>query len=256
MSRFEQFKEKLAKKQRTFGTTISNIAWSGVVQTIATYPFDFVVFDLEHGTLNTESIEEMLRICRLVDLPSIVRIPDCVRNYISKTLDMGADGIIIPRVESLNQIEDAILASRYYPRGRKGCGGFSNFRPDDISSTEKYSDNRLLFLQIESIEGETVLPEILDRYGHEITGVLIGPYDSSIMLGTPLNIESNVMTDYIRRVFTICKNYGKACGSFVDGASMIERYKSLGADIFWTGTEVSLLSEALNNLCEMFSKKE
>ena len=213
MSRLTELKRKLEEVRPVLGTTVANVAWSGLAQKIAAFPFDFLVLDEEHGTLTAESSEEILRICRLCDLPTVVRIPDAVPNLISKTLDMGADGIMIPRVESAAQIETAIRAGRYYPKGRKGCGGFSNLREEDCGSVEKYNENRLFFVQIESYEGLKVLPELLERYGDEIACVVIGPYDSSIMVGTPLDITSGTMKKYIRDVFEACSAFGKSCGT-------------------------------------------
>lgn len=255
MGRLAQLKEKLNNKKPVLSTTIGNAAWSGFAQKAAAFGFDFMMYDLEHGTLSIESVEEQLRICRLCDLPSIVRVPDAVPNLISKVLDMGADGILIPRVESLAQVETAIRAGRYFPRGRKGCGGFSNLRAEDCGSVETYNDNRLIFVQMESYEGVEVLPEILQKYKDEIAGIIIGPYDSSIMVGTPLDIKSDTMTAYIKKVFDICHEYDISCGSFVDDAGMIPRYRDLGANIYWTGTEVSLLCEAYANLCNTFKKE-
>ena len=255
MSRLEALKIKLDRREAVLSTTISNVAWSGLAQKMAGFPFDFVVLDEEHGTLSTESAEELLRVCRLCDLPAIVRIGNAVPNIIAKTLDMGADGLMIPRVETLEQIETAIANARYYPRGRKGCGGFSNLRKEDCGSVERYNDNRLLMPQIESYEGLRVLPEMLRRYGHEIACVLIGPYDSSIMIGTPLNITSDPMLEYIRNVFDTCAEFGKSCGIFVDDASMIPFYRDMGANVYWTGTEISLLCEAFSHLCETFKKE-
>lgn len=252
MSRLETLKAKLAAKEPVLSTTIVNLSWSGIIQKAAAFPFDFMMFDLEHGTLSIESTEELLRVCRLCDLPSIVRIPDSIPNLVSKALDMGADGILLPRVESVAQVETAIRAARYYPRGRKGCGGFSNLRAEDKGSVETYNDNRLLFIQMESNEGLAVLPDILKAYRDELAGVLIGPYDSSIMVGTPLDITSDVMTDYIRRVFETCKAFDISCGSFVDNAGMIPRYRDLGANVYWTDTDVSLLCAGFGILCSTF----
>ena len=254
MSRMKNLLDKLAKRRNALGTTIVNIPWSGLAQKVAAFPFDFVVFDLEHGTLTAESIEESLRICRLTDLPSIVRVPDSIANYISKTLDMGADGIMLPRVERMEQVETAIRAMRYYPRGRKGCGGFSNFRADDNGTVDGYNENRMLFIQIESQEGLDALPAILDKHGKDISGVLLGPYDTSIMIGTPLDICSDAMTKFIKDLFDLCKEKGVSCGSFVDDATMLDRYRSLGGNLFWTGTDLSLLAEAYKNLCNAFAE--
>lgn len=253
MNRYESLKEKLREQRAVLGTTIANVQWSGLVQKAASFPFDFMVFDLEHGTLGIESVEESLRVCRLCGLPSLVRVGDCVPNLISKTLDMGADGLILPRVESVTQVETAIRAARYFPRGRKGCGGFSNLRPDDGMDVSAYNGNRLLLVQMESLEGLAVLPELIARFRGEIAGVVIGPYDASIMVGTPLKITSDVMTGFIGDVFRICRSEKMSCGSFVDDASMIARYRGLGANIFWTGTELSLISEAYGHLCSVFA---
>lgn len=254
MSRFENLHKKLKNREEILTTNLGNIAWSGIIEVISRFPFDGVVIDLEHGTLSVESAEALLRTCRLCDLPGIVRIPDCVPNLISKTLDMGADGIILPRVESVWQVEAAIRAMRYFPRGRKGCGGFSNLRREDCGSTDKYNDNRLLFVQMESKEGLAILPDILKNYKDEISGVLIGPYDASIMLGTPLDILSDEMTEFVGKVFSLCNKAEITCGSFVDDKTLIERYRSLGGNFFWTGTELSLLSESYKALCDEFGK--
>ncbi len=255
MSKLEQLKAKLQAREPVLLTTIGNVAWSGVAQKVAAFGFDGVVYDLEHGTLSIESVEEQLRICRLCDLPTIVRVPDSVPHLISKTLDMGADGLILPRVESLQQVETGIRAARYYPRGRKGCGGFSNLRAEDQGSVDKYNDNRLLFVQMESLEGLAILPEILEKYGDELAGVLIGPYDFSIMAGTPLDITSDPMVKCIKDVFDIAHKYGKSCGSFTDNAAMICHYRNLGANVYWAGTEVSLLCEAYGNLTDTFKSE-
>ncbi len=254
MSRFENLHKKLKNREEILTTNLGNIGWSGIIEVISRFPFDGVVIDLEHGTLAVESAEALLRTCRLCDLPGIVRVPDCLPNLISKTLDMGADGIILPRVESVWQVEMAIRAMRYFPRGRKGCGGFSNLRREDEGSTDKYNDNRLLFVQMESKEGLAVLPDILKKYKDELAGVLIGPYDASIMLGTPLDILSEEMTEFVGKVFSLCKEAEISCGSFVDDKTLIKRYRNLGGNIFWTGSEISLLSESYKALCKEFEK--
>ncbi|MBQ2841348.1 MAG: hypothetical protein II996_06640 [Oscillospiraceae bacterium] len=255
MGKLEILKEKLKNREKILTTTVGNISWSGIIELISRFSFDGVVIDIEHGTISVEGAEALLRTCRLCDLPGIVRISDCVSNIISKTLDMGADGIIVPRVESVEQVECAVSAMRYFPRGRKGCGGFSNLRAEDCGSVHKYNDNRLLFIQIESKEGLCVLPEILEKYRDELSGVLIGPYDASIMLGTPLDILSDEMTEFIGKVFSICNKKKISCGSFVDDKTLIPRYEKLGGNFFWTATEISLLSESYRSLCDAFSKK-
>ena len=254
MNRFERFQQKLNGLRPVVGTTVANVQWTGLTQKIAEYPFDFLMFDLEHGTLSVESVEGALRVARLKDLPTIVRVPDCVPHLIQKTLDMGADGLLLPRVESVEQVEKAIAAARYAPMGRKGCGGFANLRADDHGSTDAYNHNRLIFIQMESREGLEALSGILDRFAAQIAGVIIGPYDASIMLGTPLKIGSGAIQDYITSVFELCAARAMPAGIFVDDASMIEGYLKMGANIFWVGTEMAFLCQGLNAVIEEFAR--
>jgi 2-keto-3-deoxy-L-rhamnonate aldolase RhmA len=95
----------------------------------------------------------------------------------------------------------------------------------------------------------------LEKYGKELAGVLIGPYDASIMIGTPLDILSDAMTDYIRKVFEICNDYGIACGSFVDGPALIARYRDLGANVYWTGTDIGMLCTGFKITCDTFQEE-
>lgn len=254
MGKREQLQHKLQTGQDILSTTIANVGWSGLVQKMSKTCLDFVLFDLEHGTQNIEQIEGMLRVARLCGLPTIVRVGDVVPHLISKTVDMGADGILLPRVESAEQVATAISSLRFFPAGRKGCGGFSLFYPEE--SPEDVNRNRMLLIQIESDEGISALEEILKSYGDELAGVLIGPYDMSIMSGVPLQVKHEAMLERIRSVFRTCKTYGMSCGIFIDGPEDLLFWKSLGANIFWTGTELSLYFSALEGLCNSFQRME
>jgi 4-hydroxy-2-oxoheptanedioate aldolase len=251
MDRLEILKKKLIGREPVLATSVSNINWSGIIQRIAKYGFDFLIFDIEHGTLSIEGVEEMLRICRLVDLPSIIRIPDAIPHFISKSIDMGADGILVPRTERIEQVETAVSFLRFSPKGKKGCGGFSLFR--DKEEFADINNNRLLFLQIESNLGIENLPLFIKKFGAEISGIIIGPYDMSIISGHPLNTKCGEMMSNIKTVFKICGDFGKSAGIFVDSAEDLVFWKSAGASIFWTGSEISLLCESYNRLCAAFT---
>jgi 4-hydroxy-2-oxoheptanedioate aldolase len=250
MNRLETLKKKLINRDPILATSVANVNWSGIIQKMANMPFDFVIFDIEHGTLSIEGIEEMLRICRLTDLPSIVRIPDTIPHFVSKAIDMGADGIIIPRVERMEQIETAVSYLRFTPRGKKGCGGFSMLRTGEDFS--EVNNNRILFVQIESDKGIENLPAFFDRFGSEIGGIIIGPYDMSIISGHPLDVKCQEMIERIKKVFKICAEHKASAGIFVDTAEDLIFWQELGANIFWTGSEISLLCESYKNLCDTF----
>ena len=254
MDKLQTLLAKLKNRERILTTTMVGPEWPAMVQTIGKSPLDCLVLDLEHGALSMESAEALLRTARLVDLPTVVRVPDAVPDYLSKTIDLGADGVMLPRVESVAQVELAIRSIRFAPRGRKGCGGFSLFRQEE--SFAEINDHRMLWIQIESGEGIEALPDILSLLGEEIACVIVGPYDLSIMTGTPLDIQCGAMQAKAREVFRICREHGKSCGCFVDGSRDLAYWNALGANVFWVGTELSLLMEALAELHQKFVSLE
>ena len=106
-----------------FTISSSYIGWTGILRTMKNDVLDFLLFDLEHGHFGMETTENMIRTCNMLNLPAIVRVADTEYHLISKVLDFGADGILIPRVETVEQAKKAINSIRFPPIGKKGCGG-------------------------------------------------------------------------------------------------------------------------------------
>ena len=81
---------------------------------------DYILFDAEHGVFDTQNVVELLQVCRLMGLPAFVRAQDSEYHLIAKAIDMGADGVMLPRTERLEQLRTAVDALLFYPEGRKG----------------------------------------------------------------------------------------------------------------------------------------
>ena len=214
---------------------------------------DFILFDAEHGVYDTQNVVPMLQICRLMGLPSIVRAQDSEYHLIAKAIDMGADGIMLPRTEALSQLRTAADALFFAPEGRKGCGGHAQFRSGE--KFEDFAKTRFLLPQIESPAGIDALPEMLRQYGKYISAVMIGPYDLSIMLGRPKMIGDPLVLDAVRKIFDISGSFGKSCGIFCDNASLALKYREMGCNVLWCGSDSGFFrrgySEEMDALAEI-----
>ena len=104
--------------------------------------------------------------------------------------------------------------------------------------------------------GIDLLPEIIEKYGNEIAGIIIGPYDMSVMLGTPKVIGSPVMLEAIRKVFDICNAYGKSCGIFCDDEILSKKYKDMGANVFWACTDNVFFLRGFNQVFDALAEME
>lgn len=239
-------KKKLAGCEKTVSTMMCNLFFTDMPSMYKnTGVVDFLMFDLEHGSYNPENVADLLRACRDVDLPAIVRVPDYDYHCIARPLDMGADGILLPRTETLQQVENAIHAMRFFPKGKKGVGGRGLFRPGE--TVDDFNENRLLFLQIESPLGVQNLDEMLTKYGHEVAGILIGPNDMAVTSGCGLNLGADKVISQIREVIRICKAHNKSVGMFMSNGE-VARWWDEGMNLLWVNTELGIFAVGLQDV--------
>lgn len=201
--------------------------------------FDFMFIDFEHGNLCPEMGRPILKVCREADLPVIARVQDCEYHCISKCIDLGADGVMIPRTETLAQVKLAIESMRFFPRGRKGVGGSGLFRKGE--KFEEINDNRLLILQIESPLGVATLDAMLTVYGHEVAGVVIGPCDMANMCGFGIDTECKAVYENALKVIDVCKKHHKPSGIYCSYNNM-GFLLDAGMSIMWMGGDSPFFS--------------
>ncbi len=252
MDKYLRLAEKLKNREKIIGTTMIIFKNPIIIESMNRDELDFVLFDAEHGVFDTQNTVELLQVCRLMGLPAFLRAQDSEYHLIAKAIDMGADGIMLPRTESLEQLKTAVDALLFYPEGRKGCGGHGQFR-----NGEAYNDfkkTRFLMPQIESPKGIRMLPEMLEKYGEYISAVMIGPYDLSVMVGTPKNIKSPEMISAIQEIFDISNKYQKSCGIFCDDEILAQKYRDMGCNVLWTGSDKDFYMRGYNEEMDVLTK--
>ena len=235
MNKYVRLAEKLKGREKVIGTTMILLKNPIILECMNRNELDFVLFDAEHGVFDTQNVVELLQVCRLMELPAFLRAQDCEYHLIAKAIDMGADGVMIPRTETLEQLRTAVDALLFYPEGRKGSGGHGQFRPGEAYGD--FKKTRFLMPQIESPKGIEMLPRMLEEYGEYISAVMIGPYDLSIMVGTPKDIKSPEMIAAIQKIFDISNSYGKSCGIFCDNEVLAQKYRDMGCNVLWTASD-------------------
>lgn len=239
--------QKLKSHDLVFATTSFALGWTGILQVLKNDVLDFLIFDLEHGHFTYETCEQMLRTCNYLEIPAIVRVEDCEYHAISKYLDMGADGIMIPRVETAEQAMSAIKYIRFPPLGKKGCGGFSLLH--DGSGPEEFNRQRVIFLQIESPLGAENLAKILEKGAGEFAGIIVGPRDLSISMGIPFCYDDIRFIQQVENIFGTAKSAGVPYGIFCEDDKQIQFWRSRGAQIIWSGVDIDLFSRGYQDLC-------
>ena len=249
MDKYLRLAEKLKNREKIIGTTMIIFKSPIILEMMNSDELDFVLFDAEHGVFDTQNTVELLQVCRLMGLPAFIRAQDTMYHLIAKAIDMGADGVMIPRTESLEQLKTAVDALLFYPEGRKGSGGHAQFRKGEAYAD--FKKTRFLMPQIESPAGIKMLPKMLEEYGEYISAVMIGPYDLSVMVGTPKDIKSPEMISAIQEIFDISNKYGKSCGIYCDDEDLAQKYRDMGCNVLWTGSDKDFYMRGYNEEMEV-----
>jgi len=115
-----RFKEKLRKGQVTFGQMVLEFFTPGIGPMLAACGMDFVIYDMEHGRCDIGLVSEMIASCRGSEIVPMVRVPDLEAAPLSRALDLGARGVMVPRIETRAQMEHAVAELKYAPDGKRG----------------------------------------------------------------------------------------------------------------------------------------
>jgi len=200
-----------------------------IVEILADSGFDWLCIDMEHSVTDYFEAQQLISTIQSKGIKAFVRVGENNDRIIKRVLDSGADGIIIPMVNTRKDAEKAIQSIKYPPIGKRGVGlaraqnygfGFENYK-------NSVADDIKVIVQIEHIDGVKNLDEILSlKY---IDGSFIGPYDLSGSMGKPGKYNDNDVKDVIKKYELIASKYDKYIGFHViqpDYKLVIDKIKS------------------------------
>ena len=247
------FKQAIQANKKQLGAFMA-LADSTAAELMATTGFDWLLVDAEHGPNDIKSIMHQLQAMSAYDVNAVVRLQDHDVGDIKRVLDVGAQTLLIPMVDSAEQAKQLVEAVRFAPNGIRGMGGALT-RATRWGSIKDYiqhaDDNICLVLQIESTEGISDLDAITQVDG--VDAVFIGPADLAAAMGyigQPGHPEvCKVVERSIQRVHELGKPVGVYCGD----PEQTVRYQQMGASFFLIAADTLLLKGAAANLLERFN---
>ena len=180
----------------TIGSWIT-LAHISIVEVMADAGFDWLCIDIEHSIIDYNDVQLLILAIQSKNIKAFVRVGSNDKLIIKRVLDAGADGIIVPMINTKSEAIKAIEAVKYPPIGKRGVGlaraqkygfGFDEYK-DHIANEIK------LIVQIEHVDAINNLEEILSL--EHIDGSFIGPYDLSGSVGKPGNGAVEISTEFI-----------------------------------------------------------
>ena len=243
----KRLNQKLRNRERIFGYT-AYLPSTYTLQDYMPSGVDYILFDCEHGPFDEDSYAEYYRHCRALGIPTVTRVADAEYHFVARAADCGSDGVLIPRVETMEQVEAAVAGLYMPPCGKKGYGGKFQLYPGE--STGEYNASRMLWIQIESPAGAEILPKIIGRYGNLLSACVIGPCDLSINTGTPLDFGNEASLSVIRRVFGICEANGISSGCYCFDPADAAKRIALGANLIWMSCDANFLAQGIRQAAD------
>ena len=203
--------------------------------------FDWLWVDAEHGGFTPSSAA----LCCAINQggpPVFVRIPDHSPTAIKQYLDSGCDGIILPQVSTIEEVDAITRAALYPPRGQRSIG-LARAQAYGARFTESIrEESYAIFVQIETVEGVQNASAIAQHEG--IDGVIVGPYDLSGSFGIPGQVEAPQVIEGIASVLEATHTAGKPCGIFAANADKARAYAQAGFNLIGVGIDSNTLLNA------------
>jgi 2-dehydro-3-deoxyglucarate aldolase/4-hydroxy-2-oxoheptanedioate aldolase len=207
-------KRKLQAGGVSLGTMGFEFTSQGVGRIVASAGAEYIIYDMEHTGWSIETIRNLIATTRAADTIPMVRVPATQYNLISRPLDVGAMGIMVPMVETAEQAELIAKSTKYPPAGIRGCAfgvAHDDYTGGDVL-TKMQSSNEEIFViaQIETKLGLENAAEIAAVEG--IDCLWIGHFDLTTSLGIPAQWDHPLFQDAVDRVISVCNEHGVVPG--------------------------------------------
>lgn len=252
-------KEKLMSGQKIYGTMLRIVQNPAVALIAKNSGLDFVMYDCEHASYNMETLHNLFITGNACGLDSFLRVPDVTKDYISRALDQGAHGVMVPMLETPEMAQTLVKYSKYQPVGGRGFASAiahvaysgAGKHPEIM---EKANNTIVTIAQIETKLSVDNADAIASTEG--IDALLIGPNDLSLSLGIPGDLYNPIEIEAIGHVAAACKKHKKAFGLHAP-AKLLEMFiNDMALVMFQTDTDILAAGFAnIKDTCMKLSAK-
>ena len=218
-----------------------------IAQIARTCGFDWLFIDCEHNSMDLDTACQIAAASLAVGITPLVRVAGLEHWHASRALDNGAQGIVVPHVDSRAEAQRVASACRYPPLGHRSMGGglqqlgFATMALGEAARV--VNEETLVVVMIESPQGVAQCEEIAAVPG--IDALLIGTNDLCFEMGIPGQFNDPKVKDAYTRVIAACRRHGKFPGmGGMYTPDLLERHVNMGVQLILSGSDFSLLLQA------------
>lgn len=240
---FTSLRRRIHAGETLFGTFLG-LGSMTAAELCARAGFDWLIIDLEHGAGTETDLLASLLAVTTTPTTAIVRPQSGERLRVGRALDLGAHGLMIPRVDLPEQAREAISFMRYPPDGARGLAlstrgaGLGERGHGDV---REINAQLVGIIQIESRSAVEHAEEIADIDGVDV--LFVGPTDLSHSLGIPGQFDNPVYLAALERVVAAADGAGKATGILLRDAAALPRHVTLGFRFIGLGSDGAFIAD-------------
>ncbi len=250
--RTNTLKQALKAGRTVFGPFV-NIPSPMVVEVIGYAGFDFAILDLEHGLMDFEVVEHMVRGAECGGLSAVVRTREGFGPDILRALEVGAAGVQIPHVSSKEAAWEVVQVAKYHPAGKRGLSPYSRSARYSMDAqpgfTDRLNAESLIIVQVEGVEGLENLDAILTVAETDV--VFLGPNGLSQSLGMPGQMHHPEVVAAMKDAVERIRKAGKAAGVFAKDTDDARRWADLGVQYVSISMDLGIFLEACRGMVRM-----
>lgn len=249
-----QLREKLRRGERVYGTHITSLFNPNAALIAGGMNMDFAFFCTEHLPMDRNEISLLCHFyAARCGVSPIVRVPNANPTAVAMALDAGAEGIIVPYVETAEEVRQVAGAVRYRPlKGaalQEALADPASLSPAMQDYFANFNAQTYLIIGVESGEAIENLDKLIAASNPD--GVFLGPHDISVSLGIPEDYENPIFIDAVEDVILRCRKHSVGVGMHYPlmrlKKSILQRYLTAGMNWIVNGTDVTVLRDAMNS---------
>lgn len=246
---------KNLKKRIQQGETVNgcwlNLGSSLTAEIVGLSGFDWVLIDLEHGAGSEKDVLSQLQALESTPTATIIRVESADHARISRVLDMGADGVMCPKVNNAEEAKKVVNGIHYPPFGNRGVAKMVRTTAFGLNFDQYYAeskDNILGVIQIETLESLNHLDTIVALEGVDV--LFIGPADLSMEMGIFGQFDNPIFLDAVKSIVKAAENAGKATGILFFNTNEYKKYHDMGIRFIACGADATFVANGAREMAK------
>jgi len=242
----KQLRKRLREGGVIFGQMVLELFISGIGPMLAASEMDFVLYDMEHGRCDITLLAEMVVSCRGSDIVPMARVPDFSFRPLSRVLDVGVRGVMVPRVETRAQAEEIVAQLKYAPLGRRGVAlGVAHdlYQAGGAEFFAEANEETVVILLLETVKAFENLDEIVSVPGVDVAWV--GHYDLTVSMGIPAQFENPRFLEAMNSLVACCRRHGVAPGFLPPTPESAAHWIGQGFRMISLGSDIGVFLNAV-----------